>query len=99
VSLYSVIFRQRAIKEYAESTAWYKEHSFQAADNFVKIVDSTVNAILANPYSFRNSYKKFYEAKTKKYPFSIIYFIDENKQYIVITSIFHNKRNPVKKYR
>ena len=92
-------FQAKSKKKYAEPTAWYKEHSFRAADKFVKIVDSTISAISRNPYTFRNSYKKFYEAKTKQYPFSIIYFVDENKQSVVITSIFHNKRNPVKKFR
>lgn len=97
--VYTNSFRQRALKEYAESTVWYKQHSLKAAENFVATIENTIIAITQSPYSFKNSYRKFYEAKTNKYPFSIVYFIDESKQIIVLASLFHKKRNPTKKFR
>lgn len=87
--VYTIVFRKRAAKEYIEAVAWYKNHSNQAAENFVSIVDTTLNSVIRNPYSYRNSYKNFHEIKTKKYPFSIVYFIDEFKGRIVITTLFH----------
>ncbi|MEP6681662.1 MAG: type II toxin-antitoxin system RelE/ParE family toxin [Parafilimonas sp.] len=97
--VYTITFRQRAIKEYAESTAWYKQHSVQACENFVTTIEAELNSIVKSPHSHRNNYKHFYEAKMKKFPFSIIYFIDQEKQVVVITTLFHHKRNPLKKYR
>jgi hypothetical protein len=38
------------------------------------------------------------QARTKKYPYSIVYFVDEEKKRIVITTVFHNKRNPERKF-
>jgi len=96
---YSIIFRQRAVKEYAESTAWYKERSAQASETFVAIVESALLSIAASPYSYNNKYKNFYEVKTEKFPFTIVYFIREKEKTVVITTLFHNKRNPAKKYR
>ena len=96
---YSIIFRQRAIKEYAESTAWYKERSVQASKNFVAIIENALLSIAASPYSYNNKYKNFYEVKTEKFPFIIVYFIKETKKTVVIITLFHNKRNPTKKYR
>lgn len=99
MSVYLITYRQRATKEYAESTAWYKQHSLQAAENFTLTIENTIAAIAQNPYSYKNSYKTFYEAKAKKISFSIVYLIDETKQLIVITTLFHQKRNPYKKFR
>jgi plasmid stabilization system protein ParE len=95
---YNISFRKRATKEYPESIAWYKDRSLQAAEIFVVSIQQTLNKIEKQPSQFRKSYKNFYEAKTKRYPFSIVYFIDDMKNLIVITSIFHQKRNPEKKF-
>jgi plasmid stabilization system protein ParE len=95
---YQIIFRERAKKEYAQSVAWYIERSVQAAENFVAQVKATISAIQLQPDFYRTTYKKFREAKTKKYPYSIIYFLDIDKQQIIITSIFHQKRNPLHKF-
>jgi plasmid stabilization system protein ParE len=99
MSAYAIIFRQRALKEYAESTAWYEERSPQASRNFVAAVENILLSLAAFPYSFSNKYKNFYEAKTERFPFTIVYFIKERKQTIVITTLFHHKRNPANKYR
>ena len=96
---YSITFRKRAATEYIEAVAWYKERSVQAAENFVVIIQDTLTQIQNQPDYFRNSFKNFHEAKTKKYPFSIVYFIDEKKKRIVITSLFHNKRNSKRKFK
>ena len=96
---YKTIFRERAIKEYAEAIRWYEERSLQAADNFVLYVSQTLNEIENKPEHFRLTYRNYREAKTKKYPYNIVYFIDDKKQTIVITTLFHQKRNPKKKFR
>lgn len=99
MAAYKIAFRKRAYKEYIETISWYKERSLQASENFVTIVGNILISIAEFPYSYRNNYKHFYEIKTKRFPFTIIYFIDENKKLIVITTIFHQKRNPLRKYR
>jgi plasmid stabilization system protein ParE len=76
---YSIIFSQRAIKEYAESRAWYKERSVQASERFVAIIENALLSIAASPYSYNNKYKNFYEVKTERFPFTIIYFIKDKK--------------------
>ncbi len=66
--------------------------------NFVLIIQQTLDEIQKQPEQFRKSYKHFHEIKARNYPFSIIYFIDESKQVIIITTLFHQKRNPDKKF-
>ena len=95
---YTISFRKRAATEYLESVLWYKERSEQSAINFIKAVNDKLDEIENMPERFRKSYKQFHEARTKKFPFSIVYFIDHEKSLIVITSIFHHKRNPKIKF-
>ncbi len=55
--LYKIGFRKRAAKEYLEAIAWYKERSLQAAENFVSIIQKTIDGIERDPEHFRNNYK------------------------------------------
>ncbi|MEJ7680593.1 MAG: type II toxin-antitoxin system RelE/ParE family toxin [Segetibacter sp.] len=96
--MYKITLRKRAAKEYLEAIIWYKERSLLAAENFIKSVNEAFSKIEAEPEYFRNSYKHFHELKLHKYPYIIVYFIDSGKSIIVVTTLFHNKRNLSKKY-
>ena len=96
---YKIVYRKRAVEEYLSSLLWYKNRSLYAAEQFADSFDVAIKMIAENPERFRNTYKDFYEAQLKKFPFSIVYFIDKLQQSIVITSVFHHKRNPRKKFR
>ncbi len=95
---YQIIFRERASKEYSQAVRWYEERSIQAAENFADEVHALILRIQKQPDLFRKSHKKFREVKTRKYPYSIIYFFYEKKQQIIIASIFHQKRDPKNKF-
>ena len=96
---YSYLFVQEAWKEYEEAISWYAARSAKAARNFVEEVDITIGKIVAMPATWRNEFEDFYELKVKKYPFSIIYQINNIERQILITSVFHHSRNPENKYR
>lgn len=96
---YIIAYQPRAIKEYEEAASWYKERSVQAAKNFETEIKKKIDILRNEPTRFRKTYKAFHEVKLDKYPFDIIYLIDEIKTVVVISSIYHKKRNPNKKYR
>ncbi len=96
---YTITFRKKATSEFLQSLLWYKERSLQAANNFSKEVNNTLDNILNDPFSGRNTYKNFFEVRTQKFPFIIVYFIDEKENNIIITSTFHFKRNPRNKFK
>lgn len=96
---YSYIINEFAQKDYETSLKWYAERSNQAAVNFVTEVDKALILICNYPERWRNQYKNFHELTLKKYPFTIVYTIEKDKQLVVITAIFHHKRNSNKKYR
>ena len=96
---YNQLLLEPAQEEYESSLTWYSARSEQSATNFIVAVENAFQQICNYPTRWRNKYKDFYEIGVKKYPFTIIYIIDTNKRQIIIFSIFHHKRNPLKKYK
>ena len=96
---YRIVYQPRAINEYEEATAWYKERSVQAAENFDAAVNSKIDFLRVHPLRYKKTYKDFHEIRIQKYPFNIIFLVDEVKMMVIISSLYHHKRNPKKKYR
>ncbi len=96
---YKHMFDPKAADEYENAYNWYHERSMAAADRLLIAVEKAIQLICAYPYRYRNIYKNLRELFVKKYPYHIIYYIDEANKMITITSIFHHKRNPKKKYK
>ncbi len=97
--MYQYILEPRAQAEYENAIEWYTERSEQATLKFIESIDSTLNLICKQPHQSRNIYKNFHETSTKKYPFTIIYTVEEKIKTVVIFSIYHHKRSPKKKYK
>ncbi len=95
---YTITFRKRAAREYLEATAWYNKKSRKAAENFVKEVNILLDQIEKQPDFFRKGFKHFRQVKIYRFPYAIIYFIDDKMNRVVITSVFHQKRNPQSKF-
>ncbi|MBD0288539.1 MAG: type II toxin-antitoxin system RelE/ParE family toxin [Flavisolibacter sp.] len=97
--IYTIAFQPRAIIEYEQAVAWYRERSKQASENFEAAVDERINLLRSQPDRYKKSYKQFHEVVLKKFPYSILYLINEKEKQVVISSIYHHRRNPEKKYR
>jgi len=97
--IYKYILHEYAQKDYEGSIKWYLKRSSQAADNFIKAVDNTLKLICDDPTRWRNTYKNFHELGLRKFPFTIIYEIDFQNELVIVSAIYHHKRNPRKKYR
>ena len=96
---YNYILLEPAQEEYEPSLTWYAVRSEQSAEYFIIALEVAFKLICNNPTLWRNKFKDFYEIGVKKYPFTIVYTIDTTKRQIIIFSIFHHKRNPLKKYK
>jgi plasmid stabilization system protein ParE len=96
---YQARYQSRAKKEFRDATEWYRDKSEMAADNFTKAINESLDTIEKQPDRFRKTYKNFRDILLKKYPYTIIYLVDEEHKLIIISSIFHQKRNPKTKYK
>jgi len=96
---YSYLLRRQASKEFTDAFVWYESEQEGLGELFLDAVRRKLEKICNNPYHYKNSYSAFHEALTEKFPFLIVYFIDEKSKIIVVTAIFHTSRNPKGKFR
>jgi len=80
---YKCRFHPVAANEYEAAYSWYIERSIKAADNFVIAVDEAISAMCTNPHRYRKSYNDLREITLKKYPFYLIYQVDERKKQLL----------------
>lgn len=95
---YDYLFHERAQKEYEDSFKWYAERSADAAQNFSMAVDSVLQLICDHPFRWRNTHRNYHELGLKKFPFTVIYTVEANHKLVVISSVYHHKRNPKKRH-
>lgn len=96
---YSLIFKDEALKEFAEAFAWYEEQQNGLGLSFRKKTYQKLENICNNPLHYKRSYNQFHEAIVDKFPFVIVYLIDERLQSITVFAVFHTSRNPKKKFK
>lgn len=95
--MYAIAYLPNALEDYEQTIVWYSKHSISATENFIAEVRKKIEAIKINPAQFKNKYKNYYETSLEKFPFDIVYIIEQER--VVIVSIYHHKRNPKRKYR
>jgi plasmid stabilization system protein ParE len=96
---YSYILHEKAQEDYDEAIEWYAVKSIKAAENLIAEAENTLQLICNNPDRWRNEYKHYRELKVQKYPYVIIYTVEQDSQVVLVTAIFNINKNPKKKYR
>ncbi|MEO6149690.1 MAG: type II toxin-antitoxin system RelE/ParE family toxin [Mucilaginibacter sp.] len=81
--------------EFSEAFDWYQKQQTGLGKKFFTEVNQQLTLIEANPYHYPIRYANVLHAvPVKKFPFIIIYWVDDAKQQIVVASIFHTSRQP-----
>jgi len=96
---YSFVLREEASKEFAEAYVWYEEQRDGLGITFELAVYDKINLICQNPLHYKISYKKYHQAVVERFPFVVVYTINEKLKQIVVFAIFHTSRNPQKQFR
>lgn len=68
----------------------------QPLKDIVVAVNEKLYKLSSNPWQYKSIFKKFHEVSIGKYPYNIVYFIDDANLRIVVVAIYHHKRNPKK---
>jgi plasmid stabilization system protein ParE len=95
---YKLVFTPDALKNYTEAVDWYNERNIDVASSLIIEVENKIDHICTDPKRYKNVYKSFRETHLIKFPFSLIYFIDDINKVVILTAVFHHKRNPKHKY-
>ncbi|TRX34913.1 type II toxin-antitoxin system RelE/ParE family toxin [Flavobacterium restrictum] len=96
--VYNLIVSPRAQKEIEKAIDSYLPNYLDIPNNFVIQLQSVYNTLKTNPF-FRIRYKNIRSLKLKKYPYSLYFVVNENRNTVRVLSCFHNKRDPKKQPR
>ena len=87
--VYRVILDPTVGHDIAESIAWYNKAQPGLGVKFYKQVDIVVKSLRNNPLVYPIRYKSSRLAMVKKFPYMIHFFIDSEKETVVVTAILH----------
>ncbi len=93
---YKMSIGKKANIEWKEAFEWYTNISAKNGVKFHNAGIERVNEIAKAPHRFgpvRNR-PRYRRAKIKRFPYLVVYRIDEANQKVYIISIWHDKRNP-----
>ena len=96
---YQLVLMEKAVIEINESYHWYEAQSTSIGILFLKALDKSFDVIKQYPRQCELRYKKFREFYFGRFPFIIVFYVDEPHLQVVVISIFHCSRNPRQKYR
>ena len=93
---YKIVVSPRAQKEIENAIDYYAIYSTDAPINFISELKRAYEILEMNPF-FMICYKNVRVLNLKKFPYSLFFIIDENKNVVRVLSCFHNKQNPNKR--
>jgi mRNA-degrading endonuclease RelE of RelBE toxin-antitoxin system len=91
---YKVILDPAVSHDIEESIEWYNSVQPGLGIKFYRQVGIAIKTLQKNPFGFAIRYKSSRTALVKKFPFMIHFFVDTEKEIIVVTAILHTSRNP-----
>jgi len=89
---HSVIIRPEAEDDLKAAFSWYEDNRVGLGYDFLLQVDAGLNCISKNPESNPMEYKRTRKHLIKRFPYKIIYLIEERE--IIVLAVIHGKRNP-----
>ena len=87
-----LVFRPEAQQELLEARAWYEARAVGLGFEFARAVDAAVAKALRMPLAFPRIETECRHVITRKFPYSIIYYVSESE--LVVVSCFHHRRRP-----
>jgi len=94
---YKLEIKQEANLEVIEAYLYYEEKRIGLGEEFLEHLAIYFDRILANPQHFPQKRKPYREVFVKRFPFLIIYEVEEEK--IIVYSVFNTWQNPSKKIK
>jgi len=76
---------------------WYENQSANLGVNFLEEWENTLKVISKNPSIFQLQYKEFRHSKILRFPYLIIFEIDNSE--VIVYAVIHSYRKPAKRYK
>lgn len=92
MKIYSIYLSEEAKEDTLKAYFWYEKQRKGLGKIFQESLDSKLKSIRELPGSSSYIFENIRSAKTKRFPYNIIYRIVESQ--IQVVAIFHSSRNP-----
>jgi len=93
--MYSVIFTAEAETDMLHVVNWYETILSKLAQEFHEEVSHKIENIVAKfPKIAPTIYKNARKMSLNRFPYNLVYTIDDEKKEVQILAIVHDKRNP-----
>ncbi len=89
---YKIIIRPEAENDLREAFSWYEDRRLGLGYDFLLQVDAGMRFIERNPEVHPLEYKGARKHLIKRFPYKIIYLVEEEK--IIVLAVIHGKRRP-----
>lgn len=76
---------------------FYESRRKNLGEQFLNELDNCYKSIVLNYTTYKIVHKIYRQAVVKKFPFVVLYSVDEKD--IIITAVFNTSKNPNKKFR
>ncbi len=91
---FEIVLRKEAQIDVDEIFIWYEEQKVGLGIKFINEFENTIQKIAVNPF-----YASFIEmdarsVSLKRFPYQMIYRVDEARREVRIIAVIHHKRNP-----
>jgi plasmid stabilization system protein ParE len=90
--IYSIVYRSKAEREFAEAALWYEAQQEGLGERFVREYDRTIEKLRERPDSFPVSHSKTHRARIDPFPYAILFLIEDGR--VVITGVADLRRDP-----
>ena len=94
---YQLVLTNRSLSDIEKARAWYNKQQTGLGTKFSDAVFKGIEVVHNNPEGNEVKYRFTREKLIKKFPYLIIYSVEEN--IIFILRVFHCKQSPKKKHR
>ncbi len=91
---YQLVYFDEVQQEIRAAKKWYKNTQMGLEKRFAADIKQAITQLQKLPTANAIRYKNVRIAHPKTFPYAIHYFIDDGANFIVITAIVHNARNP-----
>lgn len=93
--MFDIEILQTATFDLEDAHEWYEQQLNGLGERFIKEVDYYLSAIENNPYQFAIQFSgKYRFATLNKFPYRLVYNIDESSKCVYVFAVFHTSRNP-----
>jgi len=92
---HKLIYTSRSLKSILAAFEYYESAQKDLGDYFLSSLEECIASVDSYPEIYKTIYKSYRQVKVKRFPYVIIFRLNEDE--IIIENVFNTHQNPIKK--